>query len=57
MRTFGPTTARFDHQLPDVAGNSGEQMRAIQYLTLDGITPLAEVFQDTRVIDRAARSP
>jgi hypothetical protein len=26
-------------------------------LALDGITPLAEVFQDTRVIDRAARSP
>jgi hypothetical protein len=57
MRSFGPTTARFDHQIPDAAGNPAEQGRAIQYLALDGITPLAEVFQDTRVIDRAARSP
>lgn len=57
MRAFGPTTARFDHQLPDAAGQPWEQDRAIQYLALDGITPLAEVFQDTRVIDRIARSP
>jgi hypothetical protein len=57
MRTFGPTTARFDHQLPNAAGEPDEQTRAIQYLALDGITPLAEVFQDARVIDRAARSP
>jgi hypothetical protein len=57
MRAFGPTTARFDHHLEDVAGEPREQTRAIQYLALDGITPLAEVFQDTRVIDRAARSP
>ncbi len=57
LRTFGPTTARFDHQLPDATGEPREQTRAIQYLALDGITPLAEVFQDTRVIDRAAHSP
>jgi hypothetical protein len=57
MRTFGPTTARFDHHLPDTEGEPRVQTRAIQYLALDGITPLAEVFQDTRVIDRAARSP
>jgi hypothetical protein len=57
MRAFGPTTARFDHQLSDSRGEPWEQARAIQYLALDGITPLAEVFQDTRVIDRAARSP
>jgi hypothetical protein len=57
LRTFGPTTARFDHHLPDSAGEPREQTRAIQYLALDGITPLAEVFQDTRVIDRGARSP
>jgi hypothetical protein len=57
MRAFGPTTARFDHHLPDTHGEPTEQTRAIQYLALDGITPLAEVFQDTRVIDRAARSP
>jgi hypothetical protein len=57
MRTFGPTTARFDHQLPDSTGDPWEQRRAIQYVALDGITPLGEVFQDTRVIDRTARSP
>jgi hypothetical protein len=57
MRIFGPTTARFDHHLADTAGEPRDQARAIQYLALDGITPLAEVFQDTRVIDRAARSP
>jgi hypothetical protein len=57
LRTFGPTTARFDHQLPDTDGQAREQTRAIQYAALDGITPFAEVFQDTRVIDRGARSP
>jgi hypothetical protein len=57
MRTFGPTTARFDHHLPGADGEPQEQERAILYLALDGITPLAEVFQDARVIDRAARSP
>lgn len=57
MRTFGPTTARFDHQIPDAAGKPWEQSRAIQYLSLDGVTPLAEVFQNTRVIDRTAHSP
>lgn len=57
MRGFGPTTARFDHHLPDAAGEPRDQNRSIQYLALDGITPLAEVFQDTRVIDRHARSP
>ena len=57
MRDFGPTTARFDHHLPDPAGQPCRQQRAIQYLALDGITPLAEVFQDTRVIHRGSRAP
>jgi hypothetical protein len=57
LRAFGPTTARFDHHLPNAAGEAWEQTRAIQYVALDGITPLAEVFQDSRVIDRTARSP
>jgi hypothetical protein len=57
LRAFGPTTARFDHQRRDAAGRPWEQERATQDLALDGITPLAEVFQDSRVIDRAARSP
>lgn len=57
LRAFGPTTARFDHHLSNPVGEPWEQTRAIQYLALDGITPLAEVFQDTRIIDRGARSP
>lgn len=57
LRTFGPTTARFDHQLTDAQGRPHDQARAIQYAAFDGITPLAEMFQDSRVIDRFARSP
>ena len=33
------------------------QQRMIQYAALDGVTPLAEVFQDTRTIDRRAKMP
>lgn len=57
FRNFGPTTARFDHQLADPDGRPQVQDLAIQYAALDGITPLAEMFQDTRVIDRQARRP
>jgi hypothetical protein len=57
FRSFGPTTARFDHHQADAEGKPQDQALAIQYAALDGITPLAEVFQDTRVIDRQARRP
>jgi hypothetical protein len=57
FRDLGPTTARFDHHLADPDGRPQVQALAIQYAALDGITPLAEVFQDTRVIDRQARRP
>jgi len=57
FRDFGPTTARFDHHLPDAAGNPAVQDRAIHYAALDGVTPLAEVFQDARTIDRMAKTP
>lgn len=53
FRAFGPTGARFDHQLPPPR----PQVRRILYGALEGPTCLAEVFQDTRVIDRAARDP
>jgi RES domain-containing protein len=53
FRSFGPTGARFDHQLPPPR----PQERCILYCALEGPTCLAEVFQDTRVIDRAARDP
>ena len=57
FRSFGPTTARFDHHRADPDGHPQDQVLAIQYAALDGVTPLAEVFQDTRVIDRQARRP
>lgn len=57
FRSFGPTQARFDHQLPDAAGAACEQTRSILYAAADGRTCLAEVFQDTRRIDRARNAP
>lgn len=53
FRAFGPTRSRFDHQVlpPKV------QVRQILYAAEEGPTCLAEVFQDTRVIDRAAHDP
>jgi hypothetical protein len=54
FRSFGPlTTARFDHHLPP----PHVQERAILYAALHGPTCIAEVFQDTRVIDRQANEP
>lgn len=53
FRDYGPTRGRFDHHLPPPQ----VQSRAISYGALQGPTCLAEVFQDTRVIDRSARDP
>jgi len=53
FRAFGPTRGRFDHQVPP----SKVQVRRILYAAEEGPTCLAEVFQDTRVIDRAAHDP
>jgi hypothetical protein len=60
FRFYGPTTSRFDHQLPDEEGRAQRQGRGIMYLATgqEAIpTCLAEVFQATRVIDRHARDP
>lgn len=53
FRDYGPTTARFDHHLapPHV------QTRRVLYLAESPLTCFAEVFQDTRTIDRARHSP
>jgi hypothetical protein len=50
---FGPLSSRFDHHLspPHL------QNRGILYAAAHGPTCLAEVFQDTRVIDRVAKDP
>ncbi len=53
FRSFGPTRSRFDHHLPP----SRAQQRSIIYGALEGPTCLAEVFQQTRVIDRVASDP
>lgn len=47
FRSYGPTDARFDHQLPPPR----LQDRAILYAAAAGPTCLAEVFQSTRTID------
>jgi RES domain len=53
FRTWGPTNGRFDpHTLPP-----RDQERAVCYLAAHGPTCLAEVFQDTRVIERERDRP
>jgi hypothetical protein len=54
FRSFGPTGARFDHQPPPPKRH---RTRAILYASDSGPTSLAEVFQQTRVIDRLAANP
>jgi hypothetical protein len=54
FRSFGPTGVRFDHQPPPAKRH---RTRAILYASDSGPTSLAEVFQQTRLIDRFADSP
>jgi hypothetical protein len=53
FRGYGPTSARFDHHLspPRV------QDRQVLYAAERGTTCLAEVFQETRTIDRRRNDP
>ncbi len=53
LRAFGPTQARFDHHTRPRRA----QRRAVTYLAASGVTCLAEVFQQTRVIDRIRGTP
>ena len=53
LRHYGPTGARFDHHNDPPR----EQERAILYAAGHGPTCLAEVFQETRLVDRNARDP
>jgi RES domain-containing protein len=53
FRAFGPTSSRFDHHDEPPA----VQARAISYAAAAPPTCLAEYFQATRVIDRAAGAP
>lgn len=56
FRDYGPTHARFDHHNA-ISGKPVRQTRAIHYAAADPITPFAEVFQDTRTIDRHTHDP
>lgn len=56
FRSFGPTSARFDHHLPPPS----VQERKVLYGAIGekaAVTTIAEVFQATRVVERAFRSP
>lgn len=55
FRFVGPTNARFDHHEP--VPTPTLQQRGVFYTALSGITCLAEVFQQTRVIDTARAAP
>lgn len=57
FRTFGPGNARFDHHLPNDDGEAQLQQRSIFYCAAQADTCLAEVFQDTRRIDRFRNAP
>jgi hypothetical protein len=54
FRAFGPTNARFDHHATPARRH---RTRAILYASDSGPTSVAEVFQQTRVVDRFADSP
>jgi hypothetical protein len=54
FRSFGPTGARFDHH---PSPPKRHRTRGILYASDSGPTSLAEVFQQTRVIDRFADTP
>ena len=57
FRYFGPTSARFDHQIPDADGTPRQQTRGTLYAGGDIITALAEVFQQRRTVNRHADHP
>ena len=59
FRYVGPLNSRWDHHLPNAQGApaAGAKERGIYYTAADAKTCLAEVFQDTRRIDRAFQAP
>ena len=57
FRFFGPLNSRWDHHVPNATGDPCAQERGIYYAASDAKTCLAEVFQDTRRIDRVYQAP
>ncbi len=57
FRHVGPLNSRWDHHVLNAQGAAFAQERGIYYAAADARTCLAEVFQDTRRIDRAFQAP
>ena len=57
FRHYGPTNGRFDHHLFDENGEAQEQECSVLYCATNGVTCAAEVFQQTRRIDRVRDAP
>ena len=57
FRRFGPLGSRFDHHEFDRIGGPRIQARSILYCATEASTCFAEVFQETRRINRTRRSP
>ena len=57
FRSYGPTNSRFDHHLPGRDGQARVQERSVLYCAVSAVTCLAEVFQQTRRIDRVRGAP
>jgi hypothetical protein len=62
VRYWGPVSGRFDPHLPDAAGKPTMGSRGILYAAGAGgpgalAVCLAEVFQETRIVDTADRAP
>jgi hypothetical protein len=53
FRKYGPTNSRFDHHTTP----KRHQKRSIIYSAVHGPTCFAEVYQDTRIIDRKRNDP
>lgn len=58
FRHFGPLPqGRFDHHVPDARERPRLQARGVLYAATEAPTCFAEVFQQTRLIDRANKHP
>ena len=57
FRHYGPTNARFDHHVVDARDGPRTQDRSILYCATAADTCFAEVFQETRRINRTRRAP
>lgn len=57
FRHYGPTNARFDRHLLDKRGEPSMRERSVLYCARNAVTCFAEVFQQTRRIDRVREAP